>query len=113
MLSAERPWKVRGIMLLTGLLRDSDIEACKVNRQVTILKSREAELRHSNKQILDVTEDEAGHQELEVAAHYREKIMYAIAEGQSFLNEYGQSLYLCSTCCSTFDYVIDASKNYE
>ncbi|KAH8019393.1 hypothetical protein HPB51_019366 [Rhipicephalus microplus] len=76
------------------------------------LELREAELRQLDKQIFDVSEDEAVEQELEDAARYRE-ITYAITERQSFLTERGPSLHLRGICYTPLDYIRDTSRNYE
>ncbi|XP_049273338.1 fatty acid synthase-like [Rhipicephalus sanguineus] len=63
-----------------GLLQNPDTEAREVNRQVAVLKTKEAELRQLDKDILDPTEDEAIEGEVEGANDYHEKILYAIAD---------------------------------
>ncbi|KAH8027779.1 hypothetical protein HPB51_009561 [Rhipicephalus microplus] len=64
-----------------GLLRESLTNALEVNRQVIVLMTREAVVRHLNEQILDVTEDEAVNQEFDDAADCEMKIECAIADG--------------------------------
>ncbi|XP_037515293.1 uncharacterized protein LOC119391709 [Rhipicephalus sanguineus] len=103
MTSAERLQKVRGtvrasvsrnITLLTGLLQDPDTEAREVNRQVAVLKAKEIELRQIDKDVLDLTEDEAIEAEVEGATDYHDKILYAIADAQFFLSQREQSTHL-------------------
>ncbi|XP_037521388.1 uncharacterized protein LOC119398627 [Rhipicephalus sanguineus] len=73
------------------LRKDPDTEAREVNRQVAVLKTKEAELRQLDKDILDLTEDEAIEGEVEGACDYHEKILYAIADAQFFLSQRQQA----------------------
>ncbi|XP_037520499.1 uncharacterized protein LOC119397132 [Rhipicephalus sanguineus] len=52
-----------------------------------VLKTKEAELRQLDKDILDITEDEAIEGEVEGANDYHEKILYAIADALFFLSQ--------------------------
>ncbi|XP_037528605.1 uncharacterized protein LOC119405847 [Rhipicephalus sanguineus] len=81
----------RNITLLTGLLQDPDTEAREVNRQVAVLKTKEAELCQLDKDILDLTEDEAIEGEVEGTSDYHEKILHAIADAQFFLSQRQQA----------------------
>ncbi|XP_037521631.1 uncharacterized protein LOC119398888 [Rhipicephalus sanguineus] len=71
------------------LRKNPDTEAREVNRQVAVLKT--AELRQLDKDILDLTEDEAIEGEVEGANDYHEKILYAIADAQFFLSQRQQA----------------------
>ncbi|KAH8031753.1 hypothetical protein HPB51_020824 [Rhipicephalus microplus] len=103
----------RNITLLSGLLWDSDTKACEVNKQVTVLITREAQLCQFDKQIIDVTEDEAVDQEVKDPARYSEKIVYAIAEGQYFLFECKLFGHVCDTSYSALCYARHKSENYN
>ncbi|XP_037517940.1 uncharacterized protein LOC119394701 [Rhipicephalus sanguineus] len=90
MTSAERLRKVRGtvrasvsrnITLLAGLLQNPDTEAREVNRQVAVLKTNEVELRQLDKDILDLTEDEAIEGEVEGSIDYHDKILESSKSG--------------------------------
>ncbi|XP_049274291.1 uncharacterized protein LOC125759486 [Rhipicephalus sanguineus] len=95
MASAERLRKVRGtvrasvsrnITLLTGLLRNPDTEAREVNRQVAVLKSKEAEIRQWDIKIIDVIEDEALDKELEDSAKFLEKVLAIFYLDETWVN---------------------------
>ncbi|KAH8037190.1 hypothetical protein HPB51_008897 [Rhipicephalus microplus] len=122
MSSAERLRKVRGtvrtavsqnITPLTGLPRDCDTEARQVNRRVNVLMTRGAELRQLDKDILDVTEDKAVEQRLADSAHFREKIVHAIAEEHYFLTEHGQTFHLRGAYHPHLDYIRHTSSKYD